>query len=151
MQAHQASFHHHACSRQLATYLESPILCAALHELRALIHIQGATHNGTNDSGLMSIRSKPETPSHTLNLSNLGRYREIGPLRFTKHGRTSGQLLKEVCLSLGHENGFAHLQVSNVTRLIGWRKRRSKDVVTIDIVIYRWTAISLYTSDGSIE
>src|ERR1700733_16179815 len=95
MQAHQASFHHHACSRQLATYLESPILCAALHELRALIHIQGATHNGTNDSGLMSIRSKPETPSHTLNLSNLDRYREIGPLSFTKHGRTSGQLLKE--------------------------------------------------------
>jgi hypothetical protein len=74
MQAHQASFHHHPWSRQLATYSESQILCAALHELRALINIQSATHNGANDSGLISIGSKPETPSHTLNLSNLGHH-----------------------------------------------------------------------------
>ena len=133
---HQASFHHHPCSRQLATYSESQILCAALHELRTLINIQSATHSGANDSGPISIGSKPETPFHTLNLSNLG--------------RTSGQFLKEfhhhsqVCLRSGYEDGFAHLQVLNVTRLIDWRKRRSKDVVTVGsrsrrtlLIVYR--------------
>jgi hypothetical protein len=35
MQAHQAWFHHHAFSIQLAIYLESQVLCADLHELRA--------------------------------------------------------------------------------------------------------------------
>jgi hypothetical protein len=55
--------------------------------------------------------------SHTFNLSNLGRYQEIGPFRFKRHRRAfwatseGVSALSGVYLSLGHEDGFAHFQV----------------------------------------